>query len=660
MKSRNSVMTKPNAPRPALSTEGKASFSQSRPKAFPNKKNKSSLIPIRSHQQNNQKAPMPEKHKEEWTAKKGHDLSPNQPDMDIPIMVSPRDQTSTVFSQDYVVSKYIDRFRYGQPMSREERQRMSSVPEGWRSSSSLPPSSTATKTSHKDQRRDPSSTLRSQLDDDFNSSLCIGDHNMDTYVLSDTSQSEFEDTELLHLQEKASMLLQRGDSILRNGLIPVTSDGLGRSPLSAPVSIAEPVYRPLINTTLTSMTAMPLQRYTVTPSIAPPVRPEEDILFQWRLRRKMEQANEQCQSQQHSARLASPFHAGLPSSSVNVQPSKQQQIIQCPEPTQEAPLKAEAHRHLPSPAFPVSDSSVVHPQSLPHVPAHMHLLCDLLPCPSRSQGNSHNLEETQVSGNTYMEEPAHRHIPSPPPGLSKPIEVGWICRPMNEANLCSSVGGCIDKTCPARPSEGGSSSRVIEEKSHTRPREGGCLENYGMTEMAAIEKQTKQLGDGQKKTEGTIRKQKKLTRSIKPSEHANGSTSISKSSAHQKPPKKNKSRMEQQQQQEKHKEKDNHTPPSSPVQQALGQVVSEVLFPPTDASPAQVAAVPSLPTPSHTSSLEVMSQLLQEAEDSDEKEFEDDPLLQVLRTQRKWVMEQMSEVDSMLHKFVEKQKVSQT
>lgn len=107
----------------------------------------------------------------------------------------------------------------------------------------------------------------------------------------------------------------------------------------------------------------------------------------------------------------------------------------------------------------------------------------------------------------------------------------------------------------------------------------------------------------------------------------------------------------------------------------LLQVISETLFPPADSSSAQRAPVfpgspvcPSsaTPQPSHPpceahSSAEVIAQLLQEAEgelcahlqltsvihnqfafsDSDEKEFEDDPLLQVLRKQRTWIRQQI-------------------
>lgn len=43
------------------------------------------------------------------------------------------------------------------------------------------------------------------------------------------------------------------------------------------------------------------QRSSFIPSLVPHTRPEEDILFQWRLRRKIEQAREWPQSLQHSS-----------------------------------------------------------------------------------------------------------------------------------------------------------------------------------------------------------------------------------------------------------------------------------------------------------------------------------------------------------------------
>lgn len=105
-------------------------------------------------------------------------------------------------------------------------------------------------------------------------------------------------------------------------------------------------------------------------------------------------------------------------------------------------------------------------------------------------------------------------------------------------------------------------------------------------------------------------------------------------------------------------------PPPSPIHSALGQVVSEVLFLTTDSpdpprtpvssdSPRYMPPQSPAPPPSAQQPREVVAQLLQEAEDSDEQEFKDDPLLKVLRQQRKWVKEQIGEVDSLLDEFEE-------
>lgn len=94
----------------------------------------------------------------------------------------------------------------------------------------------------------------------------------------------------------------------------------------------------------------------------------------------------------------------------------------------------------PFPAFVVSGSSVSQPQAIAHVPAHMHLLCDVLPCPikssdvSRQQNISQSIDEshakavhkkTQVtknSKNNFTDEPIREHTPSPPPGSSAVTE----------------------------------------------------------------------------------------------------------------------------------------------------------------------------------------------------------------------------------------------
>lgn len=53
----------------------------------------------------------------------------------------------------------------------------------------------------------------------------------------------------------------------------------------------------------------------VIPSLLPPTRREEDILFQWRLKRKMEQAREWPQSLQQSSRHGPTFSWQAPISS---------------------------------------------------------------------------------------------------------------------------------------------------------------------------------------------------------------------------------------------------------------------------------------------------------------------------------------------------------
>lgn len=90
--------------------------------------------------------------------------------------------------------------------------------------------------------------------------------------------------------------------------VPVTSEGLGSSDFSVPVSVDEPVRRPQIPGLI--------KPPGVIPNLASTTLPEDDILFQWRLRRKMEKARDWAQSQQQHTRHGNIF-SWQPSVSFN-------------------------------------------------------------------------------------------------------------------------------------------------------------------------------------------------------------------------------------------------------------------------------------------------------------------------------------------------------
>ncbi|XP_029307148.1 proline and serine-rich protein 3 [Cottoperca gobio] len=578
-----------------------------------------------------------------------------------------RVSSELAIQQDSVLAKYMDRFRHGQPQSREERQQMPSaigeqqLPFWWMSPSSLPRSSTPTKTRE--------TGVIEPVKDDHGLSIFRHDRSFSPgrgslTILSDTSQGELDDTEILYLQEKASRLLLRGECTLSDGSIPVSSEGLECSDFSSPISVEEPVRRPLIPSLIRStakaysdsVQAVSSQKSSIIPSLVPPTRREEDILFQWRLRRKIEQAREWPQPLQPSSLLGPTFSWQAPSlshPSASGQAFKPHQSIQPHEFSQHAThlhitaprpetKEADASCHPASgpPHFPsLSGSSMSQPRTLSHVPAHMHLLCDVLPCPIQSSHASmqQNISEsidvckkTQVPGNsinTITDEPFRAHVPSPPPASSGATERAGL-------------------------SQHERSERNKKEKAHTR----GSEKN-------------------ENKTAPSFRKQKKSTRYTVHREHTDGPGSTDGSSSLQRVPKKVMPQVEQPQQERSQgfsseRCTGDHAPPPSPIHSALGQVVSEVLFPMVDSSPAQRIPVSSVSSPctatappqstvpscNAQTSMEVIAQLLQEAEDSDEKEFEDDPLLQVLRKQRQWVKEQISDVDSM-YEFLDEQQV---
>ncbi|XP_008283222.1 proline and serine-rich protein 3 isoform X2 [Stegastes partitus] len=678
MKSSGPVFTRQN-PFPPASTARKAHYHPSRNQALSKKDKKTTLSPVRSNQRSSPQlhthSPVSQHKKsdhrffttdgqpvfeESWPSSdcgSSPGSTTASPDMEAPKQ-SARPGKSTVSSlqgnqQDSVLAKYVERFRRGRPQSREERQQTASDvgeepgPFWWMSHSSLPPSSTPVKTTDKDDHDPAIFSPAGQRRRDRSLSPCRGSLS----VLSDTSQSEFDDTEILHLQEKASRLLLRGECPLSDGSVPVSSEGVGCSDFSSPVSVDEPVRQPLVPSLIKSTAVNPssdpfhaaLSKKSIIPPSGPPTCPEQDILFQWRLRRKMEQARERPQFLQPSGLHGSTFSWQAPILShpsaggqayKNAPPPQSSQRDTHPPITASQPETKEAHRscppephHPPFPAFVVSGSSAPQPQTIAHVPAHMHYLCDVLPCPIQS---SHAKEQQSIS--QRFDEPQTKFA-------HKKIQVSG-----NSTNTFTDVplGEHVSSSLPAS-----SGATEGERPSHQKLPERN-------------KKKKAEMKESEKKTSESIRQQKK-----------------SASSSHQRLPKKVTSQKEQHRQEGSQEFPSegcsrDYKPPPSPIHMALGQVVSEVLFPTEDSSPAQRIPVSSVSPPATFSapsqspvssfnaqnSMEVISQLLQEAEDSDEKEFEDDPLLQVLRKQRKWIKEQINEVDSMLDEFLEEQHVT--
>ncbi|XP_047453643.1 proline and serine-rich protein 3 isoform X2 [Mugil cephalus] len=648
MKSSGSVFTRQN-PFPPASTGRRAHYHPSRKQAISKKEKKTTPSPVRSKQRSS-----PHLHArldrerdhhfsstdgrpgfdEYWPSTDGG-ASPDS-NQGLSDMEAPK-QPVTVASapggqQDSVLAKYIERFRRGRPQSREERQQMSSavgeeerVPFWWASDSSLPASSTPTKTTDKG---DHSPARRHQRERSL--SPCGGSLS----ILSDASQSEFDDAEILHLQERANRLLLRGEYTVSDGSNPVSSEGLGGSDFSSPVTVDEPARRPAIASLLRASAGM-VSSDSVHAVTVPPTRPEEDILFQWRLRRKMEQAREWPRTPQPSSLHGSTFSWRSPilsHPSSGGQAHEQQQRTQPSQSSQgdmhpHAPAPQQEAHSPPLPAYVVPGSSVSQPQAIAHVPAHMHLLCDVLPCPIQSsqagsqQGVAQRLNEPQA---TVVDKKGTQVPPASSTNPSSDAPLGE-----NTPSPHSALPGALGQEWPSR--------QTIPERNKTK--KADTKEPEKNEKKTAVRQQRKE----KERTCSHQRLPKKVTRCREPLRQEGNQESASESCS------------------------GDHEPPPSPIHSALGQVVSEVLFPAVDSPAAQNIPVPrvlpphAVSTPSHSpvppcnaqNSVEAISQLLQEAEDSDEKEFEGDPLLQVLRKQRKWVKEQISEVDSMLNEFPE-------
>lgn len=217
------------------------------------------------------------------------------------------------------------------------------------------------------------------------------------------------------------------------------------------------------------------QKSVLPPSLVTPQWPAEDILFQWRLRRKMEQAREgprhvqhpslhgptfswQSQTFHHPAangplfkvRLVLQTHYVVYSIPVLQNHSFFPYFISCIQHQQSTQTESSTHPHQrdsqsephascfqaagPSqgPAFVASGSLDSQPRPVASLPAHMHFLCDVLPCPiqpSHAGGKQKSTADisvshvkTKVPENQLPDEPNCEPVPLSQPASSEAEE----------------------------------------------------------------------------------------------------------------------------------------------------------------------------------------------------------------------------------------------
>uniref|UniRef100_A0A8C0GIQ9 Uncharacterized protein n=1 Tax=Chelonoidis abingdonii TaxID=106734 RepID=A0A8C0GIQ9_CHEAB len=187
-----------------------------------------------------------------------------------------------------IIAKYIERFRHGQPSSRSQRQvpPISTAREFWWLEPAPPSDSSTLKGGTKPDC--------AKLEEARPGWVLVSSPLRPMGAPSDTSPLDSPDPDSHSLQERATQLLLRSESSLSSA-IPVSSEGLHATPPSSTADSDQALPSPF-HLSLPEPSPEPLPPACWPPAHIPQcsssIRPEDDILFQWRLRRKMEQASQ--------------------------------------------------------------------------------------------------------------------------------------------------------------------------------------------------------------------------------------------------------------------------------------------------------------------------------------------------------------------------------
>uniref|UniRef100_A0A452I799 Proline and serine rich 3 n=1 Tax=Gopherus agassizii TaxID=38772 RepID=A0A452I799_9SAUR len=182
-----------------------------------------------------------------------------------------------------IIAKYIERFRHGQPSSRSQRQvpPISTAREFWWLEPAPPSDSSTPKGGTKPDC--------AKLEEVRPGWVLVSPPLRPMGAPSDTSPLDSPDPDSHSLQERATRLLLRSESSL-SSTIPVSSEGLHSTPPSSTADSDQALPSPS-HLSLPEPSPEPWPPARI-PQCSSSIRPEDDILFQWRLRRKMEQASQ--------------------------------------------------------------------------------------------------------------------------------------------------------------------------------------------------------------------------------------------------------------------------------------------------------------------------------------------------------------------------------
>ncbi|XP_069796089.1 proline and serine-rich protein 3 isoform X2 [Narcine bancroftii] len=447
------------------------------------------------------------------------------------------------------------------------------------------------------------------------------------------------DPNTFQLQEKANLLLERSRSSLTT-TVAVSSEGIG-SP--EPLDVEETLRQ------TPCVTLGELAAGDVLTARRPALRPEEDILHQWRLRRKMELARHALQplllpadAQPPPLQLAGQVGGCIPDGDeggvrgVGICGRREgdapsSHVIG--EPPGELYQRGGTHRHHQLP--------LCHQEQGLISPAAGH---------SDATGKLSRAETEDRSCSEWLESTPSVQVPS---GIHRVLGQVRGCGSAGDEGGARRAGVCGQKKGELSP------AHIVTEPPEEPRRRGGSHHDHRLPschrERGHCSDTTGKLGraetvDGVSREINQGSPSLPITTVARPSQESSGDESCNEN-CHSGTERRTGS---------------GHAPSS--IQHVLGQVISETIFSPpplrrNHKKPRKVTrtvrdkesasyAPPSHPQPStvaeghHTP--EALTQLLDEAQESDGMEFEDDLLLWVLRQQRAWVRQQLREANERL------------